>query len=530
MGEPLVLASVTIDESGVVNAAGNMNSALEDSEQKFQNVERASRGTVDQLNHMVDHMYSLSSITRIVTHSFGLLALAIEAKRIIESTDAFKNLKESLSEVGNILTGVTDAAGATANAVDKILSSVSADLVDKQAEDLKKTNDAIDKLNEARERLTNPVEAGNFLDQLKSMFTSGPENAAAIGKIDEGVQKLQGHLTEVVAAGSERGGFYKAAGIVPPEDLADKISEIDLAEDYFNEKMQHHTITAERYAEAIKHLEESRAKLLNTEKEADFQGKAFSHQKVGPGPDSALAFAGIPSQAEIDAAVNQTLASLQALSIGLATGQVTTDEASNAYSRLRQKLTDAGVSAQITMNIMGDLGLDIQDAADDADNFREKFVGAMEGSVAAIAILNAAIAVGLGGSAAATRLKMALQAAEDEQKGISELGAAAEAAGTPGLQWAAPLHYIAAGLYFAAAAKAGIGAITGQGAAAGAGGSSKVGSPRGGGVSAAPTGFQRQPNLTVIVQGHVIGQEQWLRGAIVQIQRSLGDGTGGGGF
>lgn len=88
-------------------------------------------------------------------------------------------------------------------------------------------------------------------------------------------------------------------------------------------------------------------------------------------------------------------------------------------------------------------------------------------------------------------------------------------------------HFQAAAIFGAVAAVAGAGARrTATGGAGGGGGGGERG--RGFGQDIAPQQRQERSELTIIIQGNVIGQEQYVRKLVVDIQNGLRAGAGGG--
>lgn len=112
-------------------------------------------------------------------------------------------------------------------------------------------------------------------------------------------------------------------------------------------------------------------------------------------------------------------------------------------------------------------------------------------------------------------------------EGLFELAKGFASLFAPGGQAAAAAHFKSSALFFATAALAGGGAraIGGSSSAAASGGPTGT---RGFGQEIAPQQRQERNELTVIIQGNVIGQEQYVRKLVVDIQNGLRAGAGGG--
>jgi hypothetical protein len=148
-----------------------------------------------------------------------------------------------------------------------------------------------------------------------------------------------------------------------------------------------------------------------------------------------------------------------------------------------------------------------------------------EVSQAATEATTAAVSAGVISQAAAARVQEALQSALAYQQGLIAIanGGMALAAGDYGQ---AALYDVAAGLYFAAAAFHGIAAIH---PATTAGGGAGRYSPLAAQAGIAPGGGSPAPNVTVIVQGSMIGtsKEELQRWVIDAWQKGARDQGGG---
>src|SRR5262249_51101405 len=97
-----VLASVSIDESGVVRGAENAGKSVNRMESQFAEAEKVTRRSADSIAAFGEHMTSTAAIARSLGHTIGVAGLGLGVieltKSLIEGTSAWKDFTSGLHE------------------------------------------------------------------------------------------------------------------------------------------------------------------------------------------------------------------------------------------------------------------------------------------------------------------------------------------------------------------------------------------------------------------------------------------------
>jgi hypothetical protein len=203
-----------------------------------------------------------------------------------------------------------------------------------------------------------------------------------------------------------------------------------------------------------------------------------------------------------------------------------------------KRLTEGDAANTITVlpdpQVISNFRNAIQSVLGSLESLHERLTGvqfAAQATAEAFIQAGSAIGAALAGEAVsgAQVLKSILSsiAKQAAVEGLFELAKGFASLFSPGGQAAAASHFKSSALFFATAALAGGGARAIGGGASGAPGGGPSGS-RGFGQEVGQQPRQERNELTVIIQGNVIGQEQYVRKLVVDVQNAMRAGAGGG--
>lgn len=219
-------------------------------------------------------------------------------------------------------------------------------------------------------------------------------------------------------------------------------------------------------------------------------------------------------------------------------GETTTDREGNIKAQRVDEATGlfgvSGIAVFTAPKVLSDFRNAVQTTLQTLGNLHSSITGIQFAALSmseAFTQAGAAIGAALSGEAVsgAQVLKSILSsiAKQAAVEGLFELAKGFASLFAPGGQAAAAAHFKSSALFFATAALAGGGARAIGGASSTAASGGPTGT-RGFGQEIAPQQRQERNELTVIIQGNVIGQEQYVRKLVVDIQNGLRAGAGGG--
>lgn len=505
MPEKLVLAQLVIDESGVVTGLANIGTALKNTGNESDRVSQKvshTGGIFAQLEH---RMFSLRHIAGVVLGGFTVAGALHELKALIgavfESDLHFAALKASAGGFHETLVKMLGSIFGTSSVVLLLTDSL---------QHLTALFDFMSKLE------LPPIIKGLLVGfvPLIGIFKAAGIVLESFNTIVETL--LPGESAAARGAADLREAFT-FSGLTLPKDAAKNIYEAGRAITILREQYQAGALTAAQFSTATENVIGILLK----------QGSVTAALQIAT---NALMMGQAAGGAQAEGAIFRLIDVYEKLrakmiAAGASAQQVFQfDAAANSILRVKTELEGLGISQAGYNDALRttDQHLVGQKIAYTAIGVGLKTVGA--------GLANLIIQGGKGKDMFAGILKsiaqsMFVMAAEYVAYGIaaSTVIGAATLGGTPAQFFKAAALFAGVGTLAALGAKAVGGA--GQQAAGGAGGGGG-----GGELGLAPTAPARAVpnNLTIIIQGNVIGQEQYVRQLVVDVQQALSRGAGGG--
>jgi len=476
MADQLVLASVTIDANGVVSGMAQVNAAVDQSATAVNKFSGETRQAASFSDTLVERMFSLRHAAIALLGSFTLAGVILEmthlTAEILKSTDAWKEASEAAGDYWKkIVEGETQAQAQL-----------------RHTADILKAAGVSGGMGSMAEQVRGIVEAKQNIMQLlfgdQEMTSKERAGRATLAEFE--VDSLNRALIEL----------QKQSGL--SLEAFQKIFKVDLGQG----------------TRAIRVPEDQGGTPRDTKPGTNTPRGAFPATRVPDAGSFDAQFAEFPNELrpfanELDEVDQKVIALTQSAKNWKAQGASGMAETWKSLTDGLKPVNDELLTAQERITKLTKLH----------DEMSQEFVIGQD-------MVNAAVAAGVISQGAATRASMAMLAAMATINGMMELAKAVASLAVPDVR-AAVLHKIAAGLFFATAAFYGKGAIFGG--ASGGGGGGGVG--YGGGVTpiAAAQNQRAAPNVTVIVQGSMVGtsKEQIQRWVVDAWQKGARDQGGG---
>jgi hypothetical protein len=483
MAEDITVAGLRVDSSGVVEGVDEANDALKDAESGLDDFGKKSKKTAGIAQTFTTKLFDLKGAVKGVAAAFGIgfvIGVLIGGLRnlvteVLKNNEAWLTFKDRLNDtframilgestidrVKRKMEGLSSGLG--------IESVFSQEKIDQLVRARKTITEEIGKVNE--EKLLGPVfKAMDIRQRLMNRAL------ISLGLIEE--TRVQGEQNILALTGAER---------LLKNSLKDINTELTSQLEAFIKLGG----SVAEFTELTGGVTPARKPVKNLPSEKF---------PIGPEPLNAFEFAGIPTPEQMEAAFNSTQLARGALQKAQIEGEIPIDRFTAAVENLKNKLVALGA----TKEELQELGFVVSVGAQEMEDSFDRVGAAAELASRGFSMLaEAAITALLEGGVS---IKKALQqilkaiAIEATVRAIFETaqGFAKAAVQDP----SASIHFTAAKFFFKTAGLAAAGALA-AGSRGGGGG------PGGTGIGGrAEEVIDRKSNVTVIVQGSLIGTDE----------------------